>query len=149
MATGSCDPASRTPATAPSSYGHACLTPGVTWTPKTSAMLFKNNHSGTISAQGILHLRNPNLGPNSAKRILGRPNFGPRILGSNFLVLFFPGKEALKNSPSRNLPPKIHLPKFKPRNWAEKIHMAPLQLSGPSGLASTYTWYSGLEPKEA
>ena len=45
----------------------------------------KLNHSqGQISAQGILHLRNPNLGPNSAKRILDA-----RISDPNSWVEFF------------------------------------------------------------
>ena len=67
---------------------------------------------GQISAQGILHLRNPNLGPNSAKRILDARIFLARILGSNFFGPIFSRKRGhLKNSPSRNSPPKIHLPK--------------------------------------
>ena len=66
------------------------------------------------SAEGILRLRNPNLGPNSGKRILDS-----RILDPNSRVEFFdsvfPSKRGpLKNSPSRNSPPKIHIEKFTP-----------------------------------
>ena len=41
-------------------------------------------YQGQKSAQGILRLRNPNLGPNSGKRILDA-----RILDPNFWVEFF------------------------------------------------------------
>ena len=72
----------------------------------------KQNRQGQISTQGILHLRNPNLGPNSGKQILDA-----RILGPNSWVKFFDSvfssrRGPQKNSPSRNSPPKIHLPKF-------------------------------------
>ena len=62
---------------------------------------------GQIYAQGILHLRNPNLGPNSAKRILDA-----RISDPNSWVEFFgPIFPGFQNSPS----------KIQPRNRAEKF----------------------------
>ena len=59
------------------------------------------------SAQGILRLRNPNLGPNSGKRILDA-----RVLEPNFWVEFFDSvfsskRAPLKTSRLRNSPPKI------------------------------------------
>ena len=85
---------------------------------------------GQISAQGILHLRNPNVGPNSAGQIL-QDNFWAseiwtRILGSSVLILLFPAKEA----PPKNIhPPETHLPKFTFQNSTQKsgpkIHIAP------------------------
>ena len=85
------------------------------------------NSQGQISAQGILHLRNPNLGPNSGKRIFGRPNFGPEFLGRILWSYFFPGKEA----PSKIHRRQIHLPKFtfqdSTQKSGQKIHIAPLQ----------------------
>ena len=67
------------------------------------------NCQGQVSAEGILHLVNPNVGPNSGMRI-----FEPRILGPNSGVefigpMFSNKKSPLKNSPSRNSPPKIHI----------------------------------------
>ena len=69
---------------------------------------------GQVSAEGILHLANPNSGSNSGVRI-----FEPRILGPNSGVefirpMFSNEKSPLKNSPSRNSPPKIHIKKFTP-----------------------------------
>ena len=83
-----------------------------------SPEIFEPLFQGQISAQGILHLRNPNLGPNSGKRILDA-----RILDPNswveFLDSVFSSKRGpLKNSPSRNSPPKIHVSKF-----SEKAHI--------------------------
>ena len=57
---------------------------------------------------------NPNLGSNSGMRI-----FESRILGPNSGVEFFGPvfsnkRSPLKNSPSRNSPPKIHIKKFTP-----------------------------------
>ena len=87
------------------------------------SVIFK--FSGQKSAQGILRLRNPNLGPNSGKQILDA-----RILDPNsffFVTLFFPSKSGpQKNSPSRNSPPKIHLPKFNPEIVPKNSH-CPLQ----------------------
>ena len=88
--------------------------------------LKSEKYQGQISAQGILHLRNPNLGSNSGKRILGA-----RILDPNswveFLSLSFPAKEA----PRKIHPQEIHLSKFTFRNSTQKsgqkIHIAPLQ----------------------
>ena len=70
---------------------------------------------------GILHLRNPNLGPNSGKRILGA-----RILDPNSWVefvepVFFqekrpPEKFTFKKFTSQNSPSKIQ-----PRNRAKKF----------------------------
>ena len=72
--------------------------------------------------KGILRLRNPNLGPNSGKRILDA-----RILDPNSWVEFFDSvfsskRGPLKNSPSRNSPPKIHLPKFNPEIGPKNSH---------------------------
>ena len=55
---------------------------------------FPDFSQGQISAQGILRFRNPNLGPNSGKRISDARILDARIPGSNFLALFFPAKEA-------------------------------------------------------
>ena len=76
---------------------------------------------GQKFAQGILRLRNPNEWP-----ILGNeiwmPEFWTRILGSNFLILFFsqqkrpPEKFTLEKVTSQNSPSKIQ-----PRNWAITI----------------------------
>ena len=74
-----------------------------------------------ISAQGILHLRDPNLGPNSAKQ-----NWTPEFVDPNSWVEFFhplfSSKRAPppRNSPSRNSLPKI--PKTQTRNRAKKSH---------------------------
>ena len=81
-------------------------------TAKTSRNLICHDCQGQVSAEGILHLVNPNLGSNSGMRI-----FEPRILGPNSGVEFFGPvfsnkKSPLKNSPSRNSPPKIHIKKF-------------------------------------
>ena len=97
--------------------------------------------SGQKSAQGILRLRNPNLGPNSGNEFWA-PEFWTRIRGSNFffLALFFSGKRGpLKNSPSRNSPPKIHLQKFNPEIGQKKFHIAPLQ----GHLAEIFQFYQG------
>ena len=53
--------------------------------------------------------------------------FEPRILGSNSGVNFFGPmfsnkKSPLKNSPSRNSPPKIHIKKFTPELGLENSH---------------------------
>ena len=77
---------------------------------------------GQVSAQGILHLVNPNLGSNSGMRI-----FEPRLLGSNSGVEFFGPmfsnkKSPLKNSPPRNSPPKIHIEKFTPESGLKNSH---------------------------
>ena len=77
---------------------------------------------GQVSAEGILHLVNPNLGSNSGMRI-----FEPRILGSNSGVEFFGPmfsnkKSPLKNSPPRNSPPKIHIKKFTPESGLKNSH---------------------------
>ena len=74
------------------------------------------------SAQGILRLRNPNLGPNSGKRILDA-----RILDPNSRVEFFDSvfsskRGPLKNSPSRNSPPEIHIEKFTPEFGPKNSH---------------------------
>ena len=77
---------------------------------------------GQISAQGIWHLRNPNLGPDSGKRILDTRILDTRILGSNFLVLFLfqqkrpPEKFTLEKFTSQNLPSRIQR-----RNRAKKF----------------------------
>ena len=85
---------------------------------------------GQQSAQGILRLRNPNLGPNSVKRILDA-----RILNPNSWVEFFDSvfsskRGPLKNSRSRNSPPKIHLPKFNPEMGPKNSHCTS---AGPFG----------------
>ena len=60
-------------------------------------------------------------------RILGNkfwaPEFWTRIPGSNYLSLFFSSKRGpQKNSPSRNSPLKIHLPKFNPEIGQKNSH---------------------------
>ena len=77
---------------------------------------------GQVSAEGILHLVNPNLGSNSGMQI-----FQPRILGPNSGVDFFWSyvsnkKSPLKNSPSRNSPPRIHIKKFTPEFGRKNSH---------------------------
>ena len=79
-------------------------------------------HQGHVSAEGILHLVNPNLGSNTGTRI-----FEPRILGSNSGVEFFGPvvsnkKSPLKNSPPRNSPPIIHIKKFTPEFGLKNSH---------------------------
>ena len=70
---------------------------------------------GQVSAEGILHLFNPNLGSNFGKCEFLSPEFWGRILGCEFLGPMFSNKKSpLKNSPSRNSPPKIHIKKFTP-----------------------------------
>ena len=63
--------------------------------------------------------------PFSGKQILDA-----QILGSNFLSLFFFPTNDLKNSPSRNSPPKIHLPKFNPEIEPKNSHCTS---AGPFG----------------
>ena len=81
------------------------------------------------NAKGILHLVNPNLGSNSGI-------FEPRILGSNsgveFLGPMFSNKKSpLKNPPSRNSPPKIHIKKFTPEfRKPPDVGLAPTALGG-------------------
>ena len=82
---------------------------------------------GQISTHGILRLRNPNLDPNSGKRILGA-----RILDPNSWVEFFEPVFSSKKSPPRKIhPQEIHLSKFTFQNSTQKsghkIHIAPLQ----------------------
>ena len=85
------------------------------------------NYPGQISAQGILHLQNPNSGPNSGKQL-----WGARIVHPNawleFIDPFFlqqkkrPDKFTGKKLTSQKSPSKIQ-----PRNRANKILIAPLQ----------------------
>ena len=60
----------------------------------------------------------------------GRPNFGPEILGSNLFILFFQQKLPADNSPSRNSPPKIRLPKCNPEIGPKNSHCTS---AGPLG----------------
>ena len=85
---------------------------------------------GQIYAQGILHLRNPNLGPNSAKRILDARISDPNSWIEFFGPFFSRKRGPLKNSPSRNSPPKIHLPKFNPEIGPKNSHCTS---AGPLG----------------
>ena len=63
------------------------------------------NTQGQKSAQGILHLWNPNLGPNSGKRILEA-----RILDPNSWVEFFDSVLSSKRGLLKKIhPPEIHL----------------------------------------
>ena len=87
---------------------------------------FPEIYQGQKSAQGILHLRNPNLGPNSAKRILDARILDPSSWVEFLDSVFSSKRGPLKNSPSRNSPPKIHPSKFNPE-IGQKIHIAPLQ----------------------
>ena len=96
---------------------------------------------GQISAQGILHLQNPNLGSNSDIRLcdshclrepkfraefwetnFGRPNFGDTNSRVKCLILCFPAQED---------PRKFTLEKFtfqsSTQKSGQKIHIAPLQ----------------------
>ena len=88
---------------------------------------FMVNSQGQKSAQGILLLWNPNLGPNSGKRVLDA-----RILDPNFWVEFFDSAFSAKEAPSKIHPREIHLPKFTFQNSTQKsgqkIHIAPLQV---------------------
>ena len=90
------------------------------WNPATPNARFKI-FQGQKSAQGILRLRNPNLGPNSVKRILDA-----RILDPNSWVEFFgsvffrqkraPEKFTLEKFTSQNSPSTIQ-----PRNRTKKF----------------------------
>ena len=62
------------------------------------------------------------------------PEFRTRILGSNFWSYFFQEKRPLKNSPSRNSPPKIHFPKFNPEIGPKNSHCTS---AGPLGWFDT------------
>ena len=77
-------------------------------------------HQGQIAAQGILHLRNPNLGPNSAKRILDArisdPNSWVEFFGPIFPGKKSPEKFTVEKFTSQNSPSKIQ-----PRHRAEKF----------------------------
>ena len=86
---------------------------------------------GQISAQGILRLRNPNLGPNSGKRILDARISDPNSWVEFFGPIFSRKRGPLENSPSRNSPPKIHLPKFNPEIGPKNSHCTS---AGPFGL---------------
>ena len=77
---------------------------------------------GQVSAEGILHPVNPNSGSNSGMR-----SFEPRILGPNSGVEFVGPmlsnkKSPLKNSPSRNSPPKIHIKECTPEFGLKNSH---------------------------
>ena len=86
----------------------------------------KQKQSGRISAQGSLHLRNPNLGPNSGKRILDAQISDPNSWVEIF-DLFFPAKEAPRKFTLEKFTSQSSLSKIQPRNRAQKIHIAPLQ----------------------
>ena len=79
-------------------------------------------YQGQISAQGILHLRNPNLGLNSGKRILGARILDPNSRVEFFEPVFSSKRGPQKNSPSSNSPFKIHLPKFNPEIGPKTSH---------------------------
>ena len=87
-----------------------------------AAMFLRVNCEGQISAQGILHLRNPNLDPNSGKRILGARILDPNSWVEFFESVFSSKRGPQKNSPSRNSPLKIHLPKFNPEIGPKNSH---------------------------
>ena len=76
---------------------------------------------GQISAQRILHLRNPNLGPNSGKRILDARNLDPNSRVGFFLILCFQQKRPPEKFILENSPPKIHLLKFNPEIGAKTL----------------------------
>ena len=87
---------------------------------------------GHISAEGILHLRNPKFfGPNSGKRILNARSLGPNSWVEKLFCYSFSSKEA----PRKIHPQEIHLPKFTFRNstqkWGQISHIA---LQGHFGL---------------
>ena len=77
---------------------------------------------GHKSAQGILHLRNPNLGPNSGKQILDTRILDPNSWVKLFDSVFSSKRGPLKNSPVRNSRPKIHLLKFNPEIGPKNSH---------------------------
>ena len=85
------------------------------------------NFQGQMSAQGILHLRNPNLDPNSGKQILGARSLDPNFWVEFFEPFFVPAKEA----PRKIHHQEIHLSKFtfqtSTQKSGQKIHIAPLQ----------------------
>ena len=94
------------------------------------AKLFADMSQGQISAQGILHLRNPNLGPNSAKRILDARISDPNSWVEFFGPIFFqekrpPEKFTVEKFTSQNSPSKIQ-----PRNRAKNSHCTS---AGPLG----------------
>ena len=87
------------------------------------------HYQGQISAQGILHLQNPNSEPNSGNRFW-TPEFWTRILGSNDLILFFKQKRPPEKFTLQNSPPKIHLSKFNPEIEQNNSHCTS---AGPFG----------------
>ena len=110
------------------SHRHICAIPDST---TSRAIIVRYPiYQGQISAQGILHLRNPNLGPNSAKRILDARISDPNSWVEFFGPIFSRKRGPLKNSPSRNAPPKIHLPKFNPETGPKNSHCTS---AGPLG----------------
>ena len=72
----------------------------------------------TFLHRGILHLSNPNLGPNCGKQILVKlwmPEYWTWIFGSNVFA-FFPAKGATR----KIHPQEVHLPKVTLRNSTQK-----------------------------
>ena len=59
----------------------------------------------------------PEFGAKFWKRILDTQILDPNSWGSNFWSCFSSKRGPLKNSPSRNSPLKVHLPKFNPEIW--------------------------------
>ena len=82
-------------------------------------IIISTKDQGQVSAEGILHLVNPNLGSNSGIRI-----FEPRILGPNSGVEFF--GPMFSNKAAQNSHPKIH-----PRIRAEKFTLLEKQIFVP------------------
>ena len=64
----------------------------------------------------------PEFGAEFWETNFGRLNFGPEFLRQIFSFCFSSKRDPSENSPSRKSPSKIQ-----PRNWATKIHIAPLQ----------------------
>ena len=79
--------------------------------------VLKNGSDGSGASSSFQKSSGMNVGPRIE---FWTPEFWTRILGSNFLILFSSKRDPLKNSPSRNSPLQIHLPKFNPEIWKKK-----------------------------
>ena len=104
---------------------------------------------GQKSAQGLLCLRNrPNSGPNSVKRILDARISDPNSWVEFFDSVFSSERGPLKNSPSRNSPPKIHLPKFNPEIGPKNSHCTPARpFSGEKKKTNKHKQLRGIVPE--
>ena len=78
-------------------------------------------YQGQVSAEGILHLANPNLGSNSGMRILESRILGPNSGVEFFGPVFSEKRSPLKNSPLKKFTAQNSHQKIHPRIWAEKF----------------------------